>query len=337
MNSALLCRTGDGRPRELPPGVAVYVWSGKGLRHAWAGSRDVLVRAQPPIVILHGPPSSITSAHFAGVVADVRAQLPNARIWLGVGGDGFAAQYRAGKVSAAQVVAPLVACAAVAHAHGFELILWDFEAAWKRAPKTDVRSRDELYALAKRVITEGAAAAPDSVHGLVCYDIPTLHTAFPWSAFFNDTPVSLFAYMAYSADGTPDVGELLRRVAWAKREQEKAEGRGLIPDDVSPDVPGDVDRVPTVQLHGVAQRDLVTVLAEHTHALAWTLPLIADGGRADAAGVQALEAALCLRRQVGGGPGAVARFQARAGLEADGIVGPKTLGKLEAQRKGLAP
>lgn len=343
MNGALVCRTGNGCPRTLDPGVAVYVWTAKGLRAAWAASKDVLARAQPPIVILHGPPSSITSAHFAGVVAEVRAVLPNARIWLGVGGDGFAAQYRAGKVTAEQVIAPLVACALVAAAFGFELILWDFEAAWKLAAKgatvPDVRSREQLYALAKRVITEAAKAAPDAIHGIVCYDIPTLHRAFPWAAFFVDTAVSLFAYMAYSADGTPDVGELLARVAWAQREQEKAEGQGLIPDDVTGvDVPGDVDRVPAIQLHGIAQRDQVTVLAEHSLVLAWTLPLTSAGGRADPSGVEALEAGLRLRAEVGGGPGAVARYQAAHGLVPDKVVGRKTLEKLgvPAPRKALA-
>lgn len=341
MSAALICRTGDGRPRTLEPGVAVYLWAGKGLRHAFAKSLAILQRTRPDIVILHGPPSGLLSTHFAPLVAQVRAALPGVRIWVGIGGDGWAAQWRAGKCSDAQVVTPLVAAFAAAQAVGAEAVVPDLEAAWKSSKKgasvPDVKTRAQLEALARRVMVEGGAAAPDAVIALCSYDIPDLHKAFPLAACVVGTPVSVFAYMAYAADSTPDAGELLRRVAWAQREQEKAEGMGLLPDDVTgTDVPGDVDRVPIVQLHQLAMHDLVTVLAEFPLVMAWAAPLIVDGGRADPSGVLALEAALYLRREVGGGPGAIARFQARAGLTADGIVGPKTLAKLEAQRKMIA-
>lgn len=341
MSAALICRTGDGRPRALDPGVAVYLWAGKGLRHAWAKSQERLLRLRPEIVLLHGPPSALTSEHFAPLVAQVRAALPGVRVWVGIGGDGWAAQWRAGKCSAEQVVAPLRAAYAAAHAVGAEAVAPDLEAAWKSSKKgasvPDVRTRAELEALARRVMVEGGEAAPDAVHVLVSYDIPDLHKAFPLRAVATGTPVSVFAGMMYAADGTPARGELLRRVAWAGREQEKAEGMGLLPDDVTgTDVPGDVDRVPVVQLHQLAPEDLVTVIAESPLVLTWAMPLIRDGGRADETGLIALEAALYLRREVGAGPGAIARFQARAGLVADGIVGPRTLGKLEAQHKALA-
>ena len=310
-------------------------WSGKGLRHAWAGSRDVLARVQAPIVILHAAPSSITSEHFDGVIADVRARLPNARVWLGVGGDGWADEYRAGKATAEQVIAPLVACARVAHRHRVEAIIWDYEAAWKH-DKGDVRSRAELEGLAVLVVAACALAAPDAIHGCTTYDHPSLHGRFVWRAIFVGTAISVYWWQGYAADETPTRGELPARLRRALASQAAGERAGMLPPDVTgPDVAGDVDRLPVVQLHQLHAGDLVTVLAETELVGAWAMPLIEHGGRADATGVLALEAALYLRREVGAGPGAVARFQARAGLTPDGIVGKLTLEKLEAQRKAL--
>lgn len=334
---ALLCRTGDGRTRALDPGVAVYLWTSDGLRAAWAASEATLRRLRPDVVILHGPPSSITNPAFAPLVAQVRAALPGVRVWVGVGGDGWADEWRAGKASTTQVVDPLVASARAARAVGAECVVWDFEAAWKRSPKSDVRTGADLGALARRVVREGAAAASDAVHAVTTYDHPGLHTALPWASFLVGTEVSVYLPQYYAADGTPDRGELLARVRRAQASQAAAERAGMLPPDVTPDVAEDVDRVPVVQLHQLATADLVTVLAESPLVGAWALPLVADGGRADEAGLLALEAALRIRHAVATGPGAVAAYQASKGLTADGVCGPRTLDALLGpQRKGLA-
>ncbi len=53
---------------------------------------------------------------------------------------------------------------------------------------------------------------------------------------------------------------------------------------------------------------------------AWALPT-----RVDEAGLLALEAVLIARRETGRSAGAVARWQAREGLAADGVVGAVTV------------
>ncbi len=328
MTAALLCRTGDGRPRALEPGVATYLWTGQGLRHAWDCARETLLRLRPDVVVLHGPPSSITGPHFAPLVARVRAALPEARLWIGVGGDGWASEWRAGSVGTSQVLAPLVACAKAAHAVGAELVAWDFEAAWKVDPARDKRTRPELVSLARTAVVQGGAAAPDAVHAVTTYDHPSLHGAFPWAAVLTDTPVSVYLPQVYADDGSPDRGELPARVRRASVSQRAAERAGLLPPDVTPDVPGDVDRVPLVQLHGQHTGDLVAMVAETPLIGGWALPLAGQGGRSDESGVRALELALRIRRESIPGPGAVATWQLAHGLAGDGVVGPKTLAAL---------
>ena len=81
------------------------------------------------------------------------------------------------------------------------------------------------------------------------------------------------------------------------------------------------------QLHGMIPAGAAVVLDHTDVARAWAIPT-----RHDAAGLLALRAVLRCRRAAGRSAGAVARFQASAGLVADGVVGQATLRAL-----GLAP
>jgi len=341
--SALLCRTGAGAPRELPPGVAAYLWTTErrdgagrplprgGLRRAWRGAEAAVRAARPDALVLHAPPGLVDA--LPEVARAARAALPCVRLWVGVGGDGWADDWRAGRVPGERVVSELVRAARVAREVDAEAVIWDFEAAWKAAP-ADKHPRAELEALASAAVRACAAEAPDAVHGLTSYDHPTLHTALPWRGFFEPGALSLYVPQVYPAvPGGAPRGAVPARLRSSARSQAEAERRGMLPPDVrdatGADVADDVDRIAAVQLHGLDVRDQVAVLADEAHVAAWALPLIDDGGRADPSGVRALEAALRLRREVGGGPGAVARWQAARGLVADGIVGPRTLAALE--------
>lgn len=330
----LLVRNGRGDEISLSPRLIVYLWSGDGLREAWARSRsyfEQLWRELPecarPQLLLHGTIGGLTSEHWGPLLDEVRDALPGVRLAAGVAGDASLGAWRAGEISGAAIVRRLVESAqAIERELPGAICTWDFEQGWKDRDG-DKRTPAEHEALAREVVTKAAEAAPSLVYGLTSYDHVGHHTRLPWRGFLVGTPVKLFLDQRYTDVGDPSQGRIPARERSADASQLKAERLGILPADVTPDTPDDLDRVHLYQLHGQHQGDLITAFVEHEHAAGWCAPVMPHG-RSDESGLSAMRAALKIRSLVGAGPGAVRRFQSLHGLVADGIVGPKTMAAL---------
>jgi hypothetical protein len=332
--SNLIVRNGGGDVLEISPRIISYLWNGDSLRTAWAHSAEYfsklwaeLPEGSRPHLLLHGSPESVRSDRFSPLVDVVRRTLPGVEIAAGIAGDARLAAWRAGEIEAAPVVDRLVGAAiAIERKLPGAIATWDFEQGWKDRDG-DKRSREEHEALARDVVTKAAKAAPSLVYGLTSYDHVGHHTRLPWRGFLVGTPVKLFLDQRYTDVGDPSQGRIPARERSADASQLKAERLGILPADVTPDTPDDLDRVHLYQLHGQHQGDLITAFVEHEHAAGWCAPVMPHG-RSDESGLSAMRAALKIRSLVGAGPGAVRRFQSLHGLVADGIVGPKTMAAL---------
>lgn len=335
---------GDGSRAELAPGHVVYLWAGDdrtnrgtrpgSLRAAFEDARDELLAIVPDGVCVHGSPSQLLARGDDGVLAldwvarEIRALLPGVRLWVGVGGDGWAGDWRAGKATESQVLQPLQRVAAKCREVGAEAIVWNFETAWKHSP-SDKQPRSALEALARKMMALLCALAPLCIHVVSSFDHVGFHMAVPFAALL-DGNVAAFTEQTYVAvAGTPTKGVLSGRIASAHASQDAARRQGKFPADSTSadgtdDSYDDVDVFGTVQLYGTDVTDLTRELVEQPLVQSWSVPLVREGGRADEGGIEAARAARAIRNVVGTGKGAVRRYQQWAGLTADGVPGPKT-------------
>lgn len=344
---ALRVITGDGTPALIAPGHIVYLWSGDtrtnsgaapgALRAAFDDARDELLAIRPDGVCIHGAPSQLLNRGDDGVLAlewcarEIRALLPGVRIWVGVGGDGWIGQLRAGTATRAQVMQPLQRVAVLARQLGAEAIVWDFETEWKHA-SGDKLSRLELDAFSRELMATLCALAPKCAHIVSSFDHVGFHMAMPWAALLDGNVTGFTAqnYVAIAGETAPR-GLLKARIVNASKSQDAARAQGKFPaDEHGADgvdtSHNDVDVFATVQLYGTDELDLAIELVAAPVVQSWSVPLVREGGRADARGLRAAQVARVIRNAAGPGPGAIARYQATTGgaLKADGVLGPKT-------------
>jgi hypothetical protein len=319
--NALKQHTGNGQPVDMRGGLGLYVWGEHGLLASLDAARDEIDAIRPAILVLHAAPSVLLS-DLRRAVSRVRQRHPYARVWVGCGLDGTVGDWRQGKRADERVIDPLRAVAALCEALAVEVVVWNGESQWKDST-TDQVTHTQIETLADACGRACVKAAPSVVHWLSSFDQPNLHGAL--RAFLRGFTrwVSAYTGQAYVAiSGGAPRGALDRRLDAAARGQELAERAGYLPDDVTgEDVAGDVDRVPTIQGHATHLADLARAAAELPLVLAWSVPLVSEGGRVDPTGLRALRFASRVRDA----GLSVAEWQRAKGLAADGIVGPKSL------------
>lgn len=249
-------------------------------------------------VCIHDPPSGDDRA-----LADaVRAR--GMRLWYGWGVDPDATRSEA---EAAQRTRDR---AALARDRGAEVVELNGEARWRGMPGGRATS------LIDAARTAGLPVSWTS------FDHLGYH-ALPWAAILGPGGVDRHAPQLYGAalGATPSGHASVRaRIARAEGQMRALVGRGVVRPDLGP---GGSGYDAYGQLHGMTTAGAAVVLDRTTVARAWAIPT-----RHDAAGLLALRAVLLCRARAGRSAGAVARWQASAGLTADGVVGPRTLAAL---------
>jgi hypothetical protein len=327
----LRVRNGRGDAVTVLDAIVVYVWGSRGVLRATQDGLDELRAVDAQCVALHSGTADLL-ANLEPAAKVVREGLPGVRLWVGLGIDGTIDAYRAGKLNAQQVIARYTQVARLCQRLGAEVLVLNGESKWA-IERGDVRTRDDIRALADQLGRAIRVEAPDVVLALSSFGRLGYH-ANVRPLIEGLTPhCSFFTGQSYAARPGPVRPGLLPAVIAAdERSQEATERQGWHRDDTSEsgedDSHDDLDRVPTVQAHKTAPLDLARLLVERPFVLVWSVPTIAEGGRADAAGLEAMRVAATIRRYA---PPRVANFQRANGLKADGVLGPITYARALAR------
>lgn len=308
----------------VAPGLAVTVHhQGPGILPALRAALPHLRAIRPDIVILHTTPDP-TDAEACAVVREL-----GARVWLQAPANPLV------QGTVAQATRTAVRWQEEAARLGAEVLSLNLEG--PSAPGLQgwtARDREPRAALGARASAILAAMAGHGgpVLAVSSHDCPDWHH-LPWGALLGPTsPVRLHLPQVYSAPGSKDAPPTTirgSRARWTMQAEQWGRWveRGAVRADLAP---GGAGYVCYAQAHSHEVAAACSLLDRSALAASWALPLEVDRpkGRADAAGVLALRADAELRRRVGHEPGRVARYQASAGLVADGVVGPRTLAAL---------
>lgn len=325
---SLAVRTGDGSPAVLPPALVLYAWGAKGISAALRDGFDELRAVRPDALAIHGTTADL-SANLVKSVADfarrsIAARYAVPRLWVGVGIDGTVSAWRRGQLATSQVLERHRAVARAVAKITAEAVIANGEAAWARDSQT-TRTRDEIRDLAQRIARVYREECPRAVLGLSTFGRLGAHADVrPMIEGFSSS-CSLLTGQSYAAEPGPVVpGRLPTRLAADERSQLATVREGWMRADLSAadgaDVdPDDLDRLPTIQAHKVYKIDTARVASERSHVALWSVPLVAEGGRADDDGIEAAIVARVIRAA-----GGVREFQRRATLKPDGVLGPKT-------------
>jgi len=305
----------------VAPGIFITVGDCAPVQHDLAAALSILRAVRPDGVILHTYPGDEDRA----TVDALRAAVPGLRIWFQApannlaGGDERAAALR---------VASWVRHAADL---GAEVLSLNGEGA-SRAGAPGWKPNQPMGVLqvahrAEVVLHEAAEAAQGRIAlAWSSHDRVASHD-LPWRAIYGArSPVTIALPQVYADPGDGSAAGLAgaqSRHDGTVRQWRAMIDAGTIRRDVGPDGAGWCEYV---QSHHHTVRAACWLLDRAALAATWTVR--ADGLLCDAAGVKALRADAELRRRVGHAPGRVARFQASAGLAADGIVGDATLAAL---------
>jgi hypothetical protein len=300
--------------------VVVTLWSGSGLRAAWAKGRAHLEMVRPHVVQLHGAPSLLKEQ--APAIADqVRAALPGVRIWLGVAGDAGHTDVRAGKLSVDELHRRRVAVAETLRACGADRPLLNCEENWKRGIRPPQGGFDD--AAATRWVRDLQAALPGVPIEHSAYAAVAGHTAYAWGGFLGPGLCARSWWQLYEIHSVKGAIAALDR----HRKSVAAERlHGLIgPQCVA---------APYLQAHHGTKRDRESgaMVPYGTHPLAASVmadafndvTFWAAGERMDDDGAALARALVEIERRGFTGAGRIARFQASAGLNPDSQIGPKT-------------
>lgn len=301
----------------IAPAVALTLWHAGGLRPALSGARELLAQAQPDVVQIHAGPTML--AQDARYVATaVRLIVPRARIWIGVGCDGWLRGYHAGEHGRPRAIEKILSAADLASSMDAEAVVWNAESFWKTHP-------DDSAEIAAEIVRVCAIRYPGLAQGHTAYDHPTYHSTYPWRAWLGpDSPVSFALPQVYAAPGGGDHvqahrGALAKREAASLRSWQVAVRKGWIRPDVTPDTADDLDWYPYVQAHSVPAVDTVRLAMAHPVVAFWAAP-----SRIDAEGRLAVLTTCALRRLGHHGVDGIKEFQRAHSLKDDGVAGPLT-------------
>lgn len=288
----------------LRPGIFVTIYNDLRGTTSLPIIEELMTHAAPGDlgVCIHDPPSD----DDAGLAATIKAR--GWRLIYGWGVDPDA------KRTVRDAAATTRRRTRLAMDRGAEAVELNGEAAWK-APGLDEHAR-EMIAAAR----DGGA----EVVGWSFFDGPRSHRMPASVAVFGPGGVDYSAPQVYAANPgaaqPPGIAAAQSRYDRARAQHEWCARQGLMRHELTP---GDRACAVYAQLHGVSPAGTAWLLDRGDVARAWAIPT-----RHDDSGLQGLRAVLIARREMGTGADALKRWQQRAGLKADGVAGPATLGAM---------
>lgn len=204
-------------PLPLKPAMALTLWNGNSLTDAWQEQAAVFARVQPQVILMHVGIGG--GADAAEVAAAARELVPNLRVWVQVSAD---PAMSTGANAAVQTGLRVV------QATGAEAVSWNGERAFKTADGARV---------ARAIVQGFADTGSNAVQMQTAYGDPTLHSSYPWSAWFEPGGclVSLAQDYPFGDDrrsGTVPDGTLSSRIARNAAGWQDAVQEGLVPASV---------------------------------------------------------------------------------------------------------
>ena len=290
--------------RLLRPGIFVSIYNDlRGVR-SLPLLVDLLRHAAPGDlgVAIHDPPSDDDAA----LSRDVRAA--GLRLIYGWGTDPDARR------TVRDAAATTRRRARLAADRGAEAVELNGEKAWKA---------EGLSAHAREMLTACREGAPGLPVGWSYFDGPDSHEMEPETgrAIFGPGGVDYSAPQVYANDpgapGLEDHRDARRRWDRAVAQHEAMVRRGIYRPEL---VPGREACAVYAQLHGCTAGCVAWLLDRGHVGRGWAIPT-----RSDAEGLRGVAAVLIARREHGTAAGAIARWQAARGLNADGVAGNATL------------